>query len=643
MGKPVIGVVSSYPELTSEVKKWATTADVRVRVLEAVLEEGVDAARELAAEALVLVSRGPTGHLIRRQLHVQVPVVLVEINAFDLLYTLYRATRISSRIAYLGFTYEVDEIDFERVREVLRVPFLHLTYDSTTALGEQLDRAREQDVKVVVGTGACIPPRAERRGMTGLVVESSATAVRAAMDRALEIARARQADKARSLLLQTVLDHAGQGVLATNSDGRISLCNRAAESLLGLEKDHVIGRLPRELGVPAVFLRAIEGPEGCGFLCELDNTQLVVSKISITEAEEGANYGHVYTLQPVRKIQQLEQKIRRELTQKGLIARFTFDDVVCRSQVFRQIVERARRYAAFDSTVLITGESGTGKEVLAQSIHNASPRRQGPFVAVNCAALPENLLESELFGYEEGAFTGARRGGRVGLFELAHGGTIFLDEVGSITPPLQAHLLRVIQERSVMRVGGSRVIPVDVRVIAATNKSLTDLVAAGQFREDLYYRLDVLRLDLPPLRERREDIPLLAEFFAREITRRLGLPAIRVRPSVWALLTGYDWPGNVRELQNFIERLVILCSEQPARAEDLVEELLTEKYNAAGMVMKGERLLIRLGSLEEIERQVIDYLQARYNGNKSAVARILGISRTTAWRRMKGSSHRTGS
>ncbi len=640
MGTPLIGVVSSYPELTAEVKRWAAEEGVSVRVVEAVLEEGVEAARQLASEVLVLVSRGPTGYLIRRSLHA--PVVLVEINAFDVLCALRRATELSERIAYVGFAYEKEDIDFGRIRELLGVPFLHLTYESLGELWSQLERARELGVGVVVGTGACIPPRAGRLGMTGVVVESSPVAVRQAMARAMEIARARQTDRARSRLLQTVIDHTGVGVLVTRADGRLALCNRVAERLLLLDKKEALGRLPRELDLPRRIVEILEGPAGYGFLCELRDTQLVVNKIAVEDQREGtpASAGcHVFTLQPVRKIQQLEQKIRRELAQKGLVARFTFEDVVGRSPLLKRVVQRARRYAAFDSTVLITGESGTGKELFAQSIHNASPRRQGPFVAVNCAALPENLLESELFGYEEGAFTGARRGGRVGLFELAHGGTIFLDEIGSITPALQARLLRVLQERCVMRLGGDRVIPVDVRVIAATNKSLSEMVGTGQFREDLYYRLDVLRLDLPPLRERREDVPVLAEFFAREATQRLGCPLPEIRPGTWELLASYDWPGNARELQNFIERLVILCSERPDRAEDLLRELLAEKQGDKGPVEEGERMVIRLGSLADIERQVMEYLRVRYGGNKSVVARVLGISRTTAWRRFnRGSS-----
>ena len=233
---------------------------------------------------------------------------------------------------------------------------------------------------------------------------------------------------------------------------------------------------------------------------------------------KGYSHGAVATFQPIGAIQASEQKIRLTSHKRGLIAKNTLADIAGESDPIVQAKEQAKLYAQSDSTVIIVGETGTGKEIFAQAIHNASPRARGPFVAINCAALPENLLESELFGYEGGAFTGARKEGKPGLFELAHGGTIFLDEIGEMSLAVQARLLRILEEREVMRLGGDRVIPVDVRVIAATNKDLFHKVTQKSFRQDLFYRLCVLQLRLPPLRERLEDIPHLLERFFKSWT-----------------------------------------------------------------------------------------------------------------------------
>ncbi|MBC7335917.1 MAG: sigma 54-interacting transcriptional regulator, partial [Clostridia bacterium] len=305
------------------------------------------------------------------------------------------------------------------------------------------------------------------------------------------------------------------GILAVDQQGRISLCNPVAAQVLGLPNKEVLHQPLAEVTAHNPYLAKVYGdgrPAG-GELHKLGDVSVVANRVPIRVGRE--TIGTVVTFQDVTRIIQLEAKIRRELYQKGLVARFTFEDIIGQSEAIREAVEKAKRYALTDSTVLLSGESGTGKELFAQSIHAFSRRSGGPFVAVNCAALPENLLESELFGYEEGAFTGAKKGGKLGLFELAHGGTIFLDEIGEMTLPLQARLLRVLQEKEVMRLGGSRVIPVDVRVIAASNKNLQQAVQEGTFRADLFYRLNVLCLKVPPLRARKDDIPLLVDHFIK--------------------------------------------------------------------------------------------------------------------------------
>ncbi|NMA02833.1 MAG: sigma 54-interacting transcriptional regulator, partial [Clostridia bacterium] len=253
---------------------------------------------------------------------------------------------------------------------------------------------------------------------------------------------------------------------------------------------------------------------------------------------------------------------------KGFASHYTFQDIVGTSASLKKTMEILRKISKTDKTVLLLGQNGTGKELFAHSIHNLSPRREGPFIPINFAGLPENLAESELFGYEEGSFTGAKKGGKLGFFELANNGTIFLDEIGDASPAIQALLLRVLQERQVMRIGGQQMIPINVRVIAATNKNLQELIEQGKFREDLYFRLAVFPLRIPSLKERKEDIPLLVDFFAR----KYGGKQLNFSQEVMVKFCDYSWPGNVRELESVIQYLTVVCEDNIVTTKDLPEQ-----------------------------------------------------------------------
>jgi len=295
-------------------------------------------------------------------------------------------------------------------------------------------------------------------------------------------------------------------------------------------------------------------------------------------------------------------------------------------------INKAIKYAKLDSTtVLILGETGTGKELFAHSIHNESPRAKGPFVAINCAALPENLLESELFGYAEGAFTGARRGGKIGLFEMAHMGTIFLDEIGDMPLNLQSRLLRVIQEKEVMRIGDDRVIPVDVRIIASTNRNLEEDIEKGNFRRDLFYRLNVLKLIIPSLKERKEDIIPLVDLFVEKYSARLGKKITGISHEAQALLMNLDYPGNVRELRGIIERAAAFAEGGYIEEADLgISNQAAKQSDAISRdIFKGNF------TLKEIEIMAIKETLAKTQNNISEAARLLGVDRTTIWRKIK--------
>jgi transcriptional regulator with PAS, ATPase and Fis domain len=345
--------------------------------------------------------------------------------------------------------------------------------------------------------------------------------------------------------LEAVLAASVDGIIGTDLDGRVSVINTAAGRILGVKSAEAAGRLLLELLEDA-------GAEVRGELIYVGKRQFLTSQYPVRH--EDTSLGEVLVLRDVTDIQEMEKQLRGLLVAKGYEARYSFRSIVGSSSALKQAISLAGRIAKGSGTVLISGETGTGKELFAHAIHRESARAGGPFVTVNFASLPETLLESELFGYEEGAFTGARRGGKRGLFEEAHGGSIFLDEIGDAPLVLQAKLLRALEEGSIRRVGGTKKIPVDVRVIAASNKDLHGMTTQGEFRADLFYRLNVLPLLIPPLRSRKEDIPLLIAEYNRRLVAR-ETPTIQIADDALDAMMDYDWPGNVRELLNTLEYL----------------------------------------------------------------------------------------
>lgn len=356
---------------------------------------------------------------------------------------------------------------------------------------------------------------------------------------------------------------------------------------------------------------------------------------------DGTINGSVVTLRDMKRVYKMVNKYT------GMEARYNFDDLIGESDEMKRIIEYCKNISDSPSTVLIQGESGTGKEVVAQSIHNYSSRRDNGFVALNCGAIPETLIESELFGYIEGAFTSAKKGGKPGKFELANGGTLFLDEIGEMSPDMQVKLLRALQERAITRVGGDKLIPVDVRIIAATNRNLLHEIKNGKFRQDLYYRLSVIPVYIPPLRKRREDIPMLINFFLnlKSVKLRKHLPDMDNR--LFKKLVYYDWPGNVRELENFIEKYVNLDGNIRLADEFLVADVFqqdntentTEKEIPSQSESKSEGLSAKnpssVISLIELEKDAIQKAIEIYNRNMTKVAKALGISRNALYQKVK--------
>jgi DNA-binding NtrC family response regulator len=338
----------------------------------------------------------------------------------------------------------------------------------------------------------------------------------------------------------------------------------------------------------------------------------------------------------LKRAQELKAlKAENVLLRSQLQERYRFDKIVGQSQPMQALYRMVERVARTDSTVLITGESGTGKELIANAIHYNSERKEKPFVPINCGAIPEELLESELFGHERGAFTGAVKDRR-GRFELAHQGTVFLDEIGEMSAKLQVKLLRVIQERKYERIGGSRTIHVDVRIIAATNKDMERAVASGEFREDLFYRLNVIPIHVPPLRDRNGDLPILVQHFLKQHCEKKDIPLKKFSLTALETMEHYDWPGNVRELENVIERLVILTENQEIQVEDLPPRI-REKQTAGpySQVEVGERGIDLKRILDDLENRLIMEALEKAGGVKNKAAQLLGLNRTTLIEKMK--------
>ena len=385
-----------------------------------------------------------------------------------------------------------------------------------------------------------------------------------------------------------IINSVHDGVIALNESGVIYQINSAALSMLGGESEQYIGQPLTQIVSKRIADKIKSGRD---IIDEEEKIGLAHNKVPVllsahSVMSEGDIYGNVLTFKTVREANAFAQKLLRNDDYK-----VSFDDIIGDSVAIENAKDFARKVAGSNSTVLIRGESGTGKELFARAIHCSSSRKGGPFVAINCAAIPEPLLESELFGYEEGAFTGARHGGKMGKCELAIGGTLFLDEVGDIPLFLQAKFLRMLQERCIERVGGNKRIPVDIRIIAATNKNLELMIENKEFREDLYYRLNVIPVFLPPLRKRREDILTVSRHFLKKYTTKLGKDIEGIETSALEVLKTYDWPGNLRELENAIE-----CAVNVETGRYLTIDSLPEKIRESGRELAAAGALIGAGS-----------------------------------------------
>lgn len=584
----------------------------------------------------IVIARGITYLALKNNLK-NVPVIEIVVTGYDIIRALneckkkYKSKRIAI-IASEAIIYEVkclEEImDFEI--EVFKIA-------NEENIIQALNTAKEHNADTIVG-GLTACSFANRMGWQCVQIQTGEEAIRRAIKEALNAAYAARLERAKVELFKIILENTKEAIVAVDKNGIITAFNKAAYKTLNIPRNRPVKGLSVSEVIPDthLFKGSMVREEELGVLHNINGRMILAEWVPI-EVKSGIA-GIVYTFHNVDKIQETESKIRQELSRKGLVAKYSFGNIIGASSVLNKTIQMAYKYSQVNSNILLIGETGTGKELFAQSIHNASNRRLQPFVAVNCAAVPENLLESELFGYAEGAFSGAGKGGKMGLFELAHQGTIFLDEISEIPLNLQAKLLRVLQEREIRKIGDNKIVPVDVRVIAATNIDLKEKVKNGLFRQDLLFRLDVLNLRIPALRERGEDIEKIAQYYIEVYCRQYNKVISELTRSAAEVLSKYGWPGNIRELRNICERLVVL-SEDNVITRDEVMNLLcfSEQPQEAKLVSDGTAPK-ELKHPGEQELEALMNLMKVVKVNKADMANLLGVSRTTLWRKLKEKS-----
>lgn len=583
--------------------------------------------------AKVFISRKGTKILIEEKFHVAVAGIPSILS--DYMDAMKKARQIPGLIAF--FSYDDLSDDVKAMCGMLEITYRCYHFTGSRSALKSVEQAVEDGAVLGIG-GVVTEIPASQIGLPYISMESSKESIISAIETAKQILFIQKQNELKRENLkislerhQAVIKFSRDGILAIDADGCVNVANPAAEKLVGISADRMMGRPIAEIIPDSRLLGALRsGQKRLDEVLRLHKNDLTVNAVPIVV--DGRKKGAVAILQDVKSLQKSEQKVRMGLHKKELVARYYFDDIIRESEIMNRVVQKAERFAAADATVLITGETGTGKELFAQSIHNSGKRKTGPFVAINCASLDKNLIESELFGYEEGTFTGALKGGKAGLFEMAHGGTIFLDEIGEIPFNVQAQLLRVLQEREVRRIGSGTVIPVDVRVIVATNRNLLEEIRKGNFRQDLFYRLNILNLYIPPLKERGEDVRLIAKsMFRSRLTEAEYAVAEERLDCVMDYMRNHTWPGNVRELANFVECISVLSASSYCEIKEYMDGILqleSEVDNLYEDVNQAE-------NLKDWEKQLIeDTLKANHLSTGRTAAE-LGMSRSKLWRKMK--------
>lgn len=621
-----IGVIASDAELKDAFVKLfkdeVLKGEMLIDILDPINIKEQGKILEANGVKAIIARSGGYRHTVGK---VNVPVINLKITALDILYAVNKAKAYNKDIVLV--ISDLEYFDYDEWKDVINTDITIERFCDSEKIEDRVKKYLNIKDKVVIVGGGIPCAHAKEYGMDNVHIGASDESIYDGVMRAREIIENLNDQKFKNEVLKKTLDEVHDAVVAIDQHGSIIIFNEIAEELLKKKAFHVLNKnLQEELSSLSFMLEVLKtGINKNNEIRRIGNIT-IAANTSILKVDDSV-YGVLCSFQDVTKLQSLEKKIRYELNKKGLVAKYKFENIIANDPAMKNTVAKAIKIGLSDGTVMIYGESGTGKEMIAQSIHNISIRKNEPFVAINCAAISENLLESELFGYEEGAFTGARKGGKPGLFELAHKGTIFLDEINSISLNLQAKLLRVLEEKEIMRIGSDYIIPLDVRIISAANEELKNMVEEGTFRRDLFYRLNILEVNIPPLRARKKDIVPLFNYYVNSFNKNFD--EIIISKETEQKLLAYPWKGNVRELKNMAERYMIFDELDL----DERETAQLEKNEAESEFQEDK--IIDLKAIDKyVEEKVIDMLAAQ-GMSKTEIAKRLGISRTALWKKTK--------
>jgi transcriptional regulator, propionate catabolism operon regulatory protein len=622
--KPKLCIVGYQPVINiakKAAREFAKVADFIF--ICALMEEALPQLHEVEGVARIVLAGPSTRRMYADKL--KIPIISFRPTFPDLITAIQEAQKIDRRIA-IALSRDDKDFGLPLLSEVMGVSLSPLYCDNSKEYASGCRSAKQKGFKVIIG-GSFTVEAAQRIGLRGILLYKGMDMIRTAILKALEICQVEEETTRRISQLSAVVNNFSEGLLLTDDKGRVILDNPPAQIRLGVK--NLVGRNVSQLfgsGMARKVLRT-----GQSSFNVLESAKDVVNYVPVRSSE--TIHGLVCTLKRVDEVQDAEFSVRRSLHDRGFAAKYSLDDIAGRSKSLLQCKERAILFSKAPDPILITGESGTGKELFAHAIHSAGSRINGPFVAINCATLPNDLLESELFGYEKGAFTGAQATGKKGLIELAHKGTLFLDEITTLSYPLQAKLLRLISEHEILKLGSDRIIPIDVRILAATNEDIENCVGERRFRQDLYYRLNVFRLHIPPLADRPEDIvPLFLNFVTKidpAILKKINSRQTEINKA----LAGWSFKGNARELENIARRFCLLHRSKTAKKS--IREILQGCLGFEKSTRAPEDIFPNLQTAKHnVEKQLIQDLM-KNRRRKSDVAQALGVAPSTLWRKLK--------
>jgi len=630
-----VALIAPYEKMAMMAREICKEFGKGIVIEEGDLQEGLRKGQVLVERGTeVIISRGGTAQLLKKEL--MIPIVEIQVTAYDIVGALQKIPNRRQKIGIIGFGNII--YGSHKLAGLLDLDLAVLIVQNEEEVPKKIEEAIKGKVDIIIGDNVVIS-HANKMGYPSILIESGKESILQSFHEAyriLDVVRS-EARKSKEYLntlhqLKAVLDSVDDEIIILDAQDRIQSCNPAALRIFNKKENQIRGS--HLFLYPADPLKELKEKSSAkkNYLTYVQGKHRLLDYIPIET--DGEKSGTLIIGKSVSKLQQAERKIRNELYLKGHVARYVFADIMSEDENFRKVINRAKNFSSSASTILILGETGTGKEMFAQSIHNEKFGPGRPFVAINCATLPEPLLESELFGYAPGAFTGAKKEGKKGLFELAHGGTLLLDEIGELPLNLQSRLLRVIEEREVQPIGDDCVIPVDVRIIATTNKDLGKEVREKRFRGDLFYRLNVLQFSIPPLRERGRDAYVLFKYFILQIN-----PGCRKRHlfnrEMEGILCEYPWPGNVRELRNLVERLSTLTDHFKHSLQGVIHWVQEELRRPIENLEGEAPLETNPFNLKEMERWWIQKLCESSAMKKGELAKLLGVSRTTLWKKMK--------